>query len=117
MTFIKYKKSSSYMQRQINYLLKSLRDFAKVYIDDIITFFKILSKHLKHLRKFFTLFRQRRINLNPKKSFLRYSFITLLDQKINSLNLSTIKKKFAVITSLHFPISLRKLKTFFDLTN
>ena len=60
-------------------MLKSFQDFIKIYIDDIIIFFRILIKHFKYLRKFFILFRERRINLNFKKSFCEYSFVTLFN--------------------------------------
>ena len=49
MTFIRYKKLLFYIQRQIDRLLKLLRDFIKVYINDIIIFFKTLLEYLKHL--------------------------------------------------------------------
>ena len=59
----------------------------------MIIFFKILSKHLKHLRFFFILFRYYRVSLNLKKSFLKYFFMILLDQRDDFLNLSILIKK------------------------
>ena len=41
----------------------------------------------------------------------------LLNQRIDFLNLSTLKEKLIIITLLHFLIFFRKLKTFFDLIN
>ena len=111
-----YKGSPPYVQRQTDRLLRPLRDFARAYVDDMITFSKTLSEHLEHLRKLFTLFRQRRVCLNPKKSFLGYPSVTLLGQRVDSLGLSTSEEKLAAIASLHFPISLRKLETFLGLT-
>ena len=63
----------------------------------------------------FTLFRQRRINLNFKKSFLNYSFIILLEQRVDSLNLFTSEKKLAAIITFRFSKTLRQLKTFLKL--
>ena len=40
---MRYKESSSYIQRQINKILRLIRDFAKTYIDNIIVFLKTLS--------------------------------------------------------------------------
>ena len=59
-------------------MLKPFRDFVKAYIDDMIAFSRILIKHLKHLWKIFILFRERRVSLNFKKSFLEYSSMILL---------------------------------------
>ena len=74
---MKYKRSPLYVQRQTNKIFRFIREFVKAYINDMIVFSKTLSKHMNHLRKMFTLFRQRRINLNLKKSFLNYSFVIL----------------------------------------
>ena len=76
---MKYKKSSSYVQRQTDKLLRSYKHFAKAYIDDIIIFSRTLAKHLKHLRIVFDLFKVKRVNLSSTKFFLAYSSITLLE--------------------------------------
>ena len=112
-----YKGSPPYVQRQIDKILRSIREFAKAYVDDIIVFSKTLSQHLEHLRIIFSLFRERRISLNSKKFFLEYSLIILLGQRVNFLDLSTSKEKLAAITSLRFPQSLRELEIFLRLTN
>ena len=113
---MRYKGSSSYVQRQTNKILRPLRDFVRAYVDNMIAFSKTLTQHLKHLRRIFELFQQRRISLNLKKSFLNYSSVILLGQRVNSLDLFTSKEKLTVITSLHFPKSLRELETFLELT-
>ena len=63
----------------------------------------------------FFLFRQRRINLNFKKSCLNYSFVILLKQRIDFLNLFISKEKLTIITSFNFLKSLYKIKTFLEL--
>ena len=83
-TLMSYKNSFSYVQRQTNKLLRSYKQFAKAYVNDIIVHFKILQKHLKHLRTFFQMFRIKRISLAVTKSFLAYSSVTLLDQRVDS---------------------------------
>ena len=110
-----FKNSSLYVQRQTNQMLRSYREFSKIYINDIIIFFKTFNEHVKHLRQIFRLFQQKRVNLTFIKSFLNYSFITLLNQRVNNLNLSISKKKIVIITFLQFSTSLRDLKYFFDL--
>ena len=68
----------------------------------MIIFSKTLLKHLNHFKKMFILFRQRRINLNFKKSFLNYSFMILFKQRIDFLNLFTFEKKLVIIITLRF---------------
>ena len=50
---ISFKGSLFYVQRIINKKLRSLKNFVKVYIDDLITFSKDFDLHLEHLRKLF----------------------------------------------------------------
>lgn len=111
-----YKGSPPYVQRQTDKILRPIRDFARAYVDDMIAFSRTLSEHLEHLRRMFALFRERRISLNPKKSFLGYPSVTLLGQRVDSLGLSTSEEKLAAINSLQFPRSLRELETFLGLT-
>ena len=115
--FMNYKNSFSYVQRQTNKLLRSYKQFAKTYVNDIIVHFKILQKHLKHLRTLFQMFRTKRINLIVTKSFLAYSFVILLNQRVDNLNMFTTIEKIVAIISLRFSLSLRDLEIFMRLTN
>ena len=63
----------------MNKILRLIREFVKAYINNIIVFLKTLSEHLNHFGKMFIFFRQKRINLNFKKSFLGYSFVIFLE--------------------------------------
>ena len=111
-----YKDSPPYVQRQTDFILKPIKKFVKAYIDDMIAYSRTLSEHLNHLRRLFALCRSKRISLSPRKSFLGYSSIVLLGQRVNSLGLSTSKEKIAAITSLSFSYSLRDLKIFLSMT-
>ena len=92
-------------------------------MNDIVIFLKILHEHIKHLRQIFQLFIEKRINLTFNKSFIDYSLIQLLDQRINSFNLITSEKKVAIITVFKFSkllndfnhLSLNDLDHFLDL--
>ena len=87
-----FRNNFAYVQRQIDVVLRQYRVFARVYIDDIVVFNKILKKHLKHLTKMFELFRRLNIALKFFKMFLNYSIVVLLQQKIDNFELITIKK-------------------------
>ena len=116
-TFMNYKNSFSYVQRQTDKLLRPYKTFAKTYVDDIIVHFKILRKHLKHLRTFFQMFRTKRISLAVTKSFLTYFFVILLDQRVDNLDMFITAEKIIVIISLRFSFSLRDLEIFMKFTN
>ena len=111
-----YKESSSYVQRQIDVILKSFKHFVKVYVNDIIAHSRFFNNYLIHLRQLFDLYRRKRINLSFSKSFLKYSSITLLDQKVNSLKLSIFIEKIATIITLQLSKSLSDLEFFLNLT-
>ena len=112
---MRYKRLLLYVQKQTNKILRLIREFVKVYINNMIIFLKTLLDHLNYFRKMFTLFRQRRINLNFKKSFLNYFFVILFKQRVDSLSLFTFEKKVIVIMTLRFSKTLRQLKTFLGL--
>ena len=114
---MKYKNSSSYVQRQTDKLLRSYKKFVKVYVNDIIIHFKTLQEHLNHLRTLFQMFRIKRINLVVTKFFLTYSSVTLLNQRVNSLDMSITAEKIVAIISLRFSLSLRDLEIFMRLTD
>ena len=114
-TLMNFKNSSSYVQRQTDQMLRSYREFFRVYMNDIIVFSKILKKYIAHFKQIFQLFVSKRVNLAFNKSFLNYSFIMLFEQRVDNLDLSISAEKIAIIIFLRFSQSLKNLKHFFDL--
>ena len=110
-----YRNFSVYVQRIINKILRSYRHFCYIYVDDIVIFFTSLKKHLTHLRLVFSAFEKINIHLSSRKSFLDYSSIQLLNQKIDVLRLATAEKKLAIITNFFFSKTLAQLKKYLDL--
>lgn len=86
-------------------------------MNDIVIFSQSLNKHIEHLRAIFELFVMRNICLALKKTFLKYSSITLLEQKIDDLELINVFEKLAAIIKLRFLITLNELDTYLDLTS
>lgn len=74
-------------------MLKLFRKFVKIFVDNIIMFFYILSKHFNHLRQIFGFFRKKRVNLLFIKFFIDYFSIVLLNQRIDNLEMFIIQKK------------------------
>ena len=103
------------MQRQMDNYLREYREFVKSYINDIVVFNKILKEHLQHLQKILNLFREMNITLKSSKTFLNYSSIALLKQKVDNLELTTSNEKLKVIAILSFPKILKDLKTYFEM--
>ncbi len=99
----------------MNQILHTFHIFVHIYVDDIIIFLKILKKHIQHLHQMFSLFSELDITLKLCKFYLEYSNITLLEQHVNILNLTTEKKKMKVIMNLQFSKILKKLKAYLDL--
>ena len=112
-----YKNSPLYVQRQTNKLLRLYKNFAKVYMNDILIHFVSLKKYLTHLHTLFEMFRIKRINLVAFKTFLIYFLMILLEQKIDNLDIFTTTKKIVAITSLRFSLNFKNLKIFLRLIN
>ena len=114
---MKYKNSFVYVQRQIDRVLRFCRKFARVYIDDVVIFFKILNEHLTHLRSIFSFMSTNNISINSVKAFIDYSFVNLLRQHVNSLNLFIDKDKIKIIFEFIFSQSLNDFETYLSLTD
>ena len=84
-----FRNFSTYVQRQIDRILRSSKDFAKAYIDDIVIFSKFLKQHLTHLRKIFDILKTNNISIKFIKSFIEYSSIFFLEQHVNSFDFVT----------------------------
>ena len=95
-----------------------LRDysFARAYIDDVIVFNDILEDHLKHLNDIFALFDKWQITLKTSKTYFEFFNISFLNQKVDSLKLTTAEKKLKTITNLFFFKIFSNLKTYFEMT-
>ena len=89
---INYKKSFFYSQWMTNKIFWSYKNFAQLYINDLIIFSKILKNHKKHFSIIFSLFDRFEISLNRIKTYFRYSFIILLDQQVNRFSMIISEK-------------------------
>ena len=114
---MKYKNFSAYVQKQIDRLLKRFRRFARVYVDDIIIFFKTFEKHKQHLRFVFVMLQINNIFIKSNKIFLKYLFVALLSQKMNFFDLFIRVEKLKIIVKIRFFKILRLLKHYLDLTD
>ena len=54
------------------------------------------------------------IHLSSRKSFLNYSFVQLLNQKVDVLKLATAEKKLIIIINFFFLRTLAQLKKYLN---
>ena len=101
----------------MNKTLRDFKNFCRIYIDNIVLFFKTFDDHVEHFRRLFVKLVELRITFNLKKTFLNYSSITLLKQKIDVFDLSTIEKRIVVIKVIRFSKNFKVLKIYLSLTN
>lgn len=111
-----YKNSPSYVQRQIDRILRPYRHCARAYVDDIVIFSRTLEDHVRQLRQIFGVLRSNNISIKPTKAFIGYPSVQLLGQKVDSLGLATTEEKLKAIAKLKFPRTLRQLEHYLGLT-
>ena len=109
-----FKESSTYVQKQIDVILRNYKNYNKTFIDDIVIYSKILNDHIKHLKSIFELLQFLNIFLSSIKSFLKYSSVQLLEQKVNAFELTTTTAKIKVIVKLNFLKILKNFEIYFD---
>lgn len=77
---MEYINSVTYVQHEIDNILRSIRTWAQAYIDDIICRAKSLSDLLDKLRILFDIFFKYNISIKSTKSLFNYPNIGLLGQ-------------------------------------
>ena len=110
-----YKNSSTYVQRQIDRVLREHRRYVKVYVDDVVIFSRTLQEHMTHLRAIFIILNVNNITIKIIKVFVDYLTMQLFDQKVDFFELVTVEDKLKTIFMLKFSRSLRQLKIYLKL--
>jgi len=103
------------VQQQIDNLLRFYRQYIRVYVNDIVIFFKILKEYVDYLYTIFYLLNFKKVILFSKKLFLSYSLVILLRQKIDIFDLIVSINKIATIKNLNFLYKLFDLELYFNL--
>ena len=111
-----YKNLPTYTQGQIDRILQPHQRYSRAYIDDIVIFLKLLEEHLRHLQNVFQELTAMQMILLPKKSFLAYSSIRFLGQRVDAVSMATAEAKLAAIMQLAFLCSHMDLKVYLRLT-
>ena len=116
-TIKRLRNSLFYVQKQIDRVLRSYKNYFKAYINDMIVFSKTKQNHMTHLRKIFNILIENNIIVNSLKAFIEFSFVTLLKQRMTSLKLSIEAEKIKVISSLFFFRTFDELNIYLEFTN
>lgn len=111
-----FKNSFAYVQRAIDTILRQVREFVTVHIDDKVIFSKSFNEHIKYLKIVFTNFLKDKIHLSPKQCFLNYPSVALLGQHVYAFGLSSSEDKIQSISKLTFPRTLKQLEYYLSLT-
>ena len=111
-----YINSVAYVQREIDNILRDIRNWAKAYIDDIICGGSSLDDLLHKLRILFEIFLRYNISIKPTKLYLNYPDVGLLGQRVNFLGLTTSDEKLNAIRLLRYPETLGALEYYLGLT-
>ena len=108
--------SIAYVQRQIDKILRPIKEFAQAYIDDIVCGSKSLPEHVSHLRRLFKLLVDYNIAIAPTKTFLGYPNINLLGRRVDSFGMATAEDKLKAISQIAYPRTLGDLEHYLGLT-
>ena len=113
---IDYINSVAYVQWEIDNILRSVRDWARVYVNDIICGARSLDDLLSKLCILFEIFVTYNISIKPTKTFFNYPNIGLLGQEVNILGLTIAKEKLNAIRLLQYPLTMGVLEYYLGLT-
>lgn len=111
-----FKNSVAHVQRQADIELKDHADYARTYVDDTVVFSDTFQDHCQHLTNVLSTFTRLRASLNPLKSYVGFSSVTLLGKRVNALGLSTHEEKVEALLKLRFPQTVKELETYIGLT-
>ncbi len=114
--FIRYTNSPFYIQCFIDRILKKYCKYYRTFIDDITIFSDSFKDYIEYLNSIFSLFQEKNIGFNIKKSFIGYLFIELLGFYIDALRMYFIEDRIQSFRQLEFLTMLKVLKTYLETT-
>jgi hypothetical protein len=106
------KNSPPTFQKVMTNTLTPCRQFALVYLDDIIVFSKTYDDHISHLTQVFIALNNRNFVLNPPKCTLLASQINYLGHTISEKIITPMKEKIQAILDIEEPRLLSQANKF-----
>ena len=109
---------STTCQKMINDALKEyLNVFVIVYLNDILIFFKIKKKYVKHVSTILSCLNKRDLKLKSKKCEFHKIEMKFQQFVINQKRIRIDSKKIKVIKKWKFSINVKKLQFFIEFVN
>lgn len=113
---ISYINSVAYIQQKIDNIPKSVYDWARAYIKNIICKARSLDNLLSKLCILFEIFVAYNISIKLTKTLLNYLNVGLLGQEFNMLGLSIAKEKLNAIRLPQYLLTMGALEYYLGLT-
>src|SRR6266699_1831760 len=115
--FIGFINSFLYIQCFIDWTLRVYNDHCRVFIDDIVIFSDMFNDYIEYLKDIFFLFRKKNININFKKSYIRYPTVELLEYYIDVLKIYFTEDRTQSFYKLEFLSILKVLEIYLGVIN
>ena len=106
----------AYFQQLISRVLQDCRDFAMVYLDDIIIFSRTPEEHLKHIEIIFQKLKAAGLKLKESKCDFFKSEIHYLGHLISDKGIQPLPEKLDTIRNMPYPRTPKEIKQFLGLT-
>ncbi|CAF1505539.1 unnamed protein product [Rotaria sordida] len=104
------KNSPPSFQRVMADILSPCRQFALVYIDDIVVYSRSFEEHLKHIHQVLSILSQHNFQLNPSKCSIFRQQIDYLSHTISEQGVKPNNEKIQAIIKLREPSTLAEAK-------
>ena len=110
--------ASTTCQKMINDALREhLNVFVVAYLDDILIYFKTLTKHKQHVRTMLLCLKQRRLLLKSKKCEFHRSKVKFLEFVIKTQGVRIDSKKLKAIKDWSRSTNVKKVQAFLEFVN
>ena len=106
------KNSPPSFQRVMMDVLSSCRQFAMVYIDDIVIYSRTFKEHLNHLTQVLSALFKHNFQLNPSKCSILHRQIDYLSHTVSEFGVKPNKEKIQAIVNLREPTTLTTANKF-----
>ncbi len=100
----------------MDWTLKEHCKYCRIFIDDVTIFSDSFKDYIEHLNSVFSLFQEKNIGFNIKKSFIGYPSVELLGFYIDTLRMHSTEDRIQSFRQLEFPTTLKALETYLKAT-
>jgi hypothetical protein len=111
------KNAPAFFQRIMDSILRTCRDFARCYIDDVIIYSKSFEEHLTHLRATFARIREKGVKLHLKKMKLAMPSVPYSGHEIVPNGTAPEPTKVDAIVNMPAPQGVTELRAFLGSVN